>query len=104
MTEIAIYDRICKHTKEAFGAAINPHLFRDAAATTLAIEDPEHVRVAAPLLGHRTFATTEKYYQQAKSLEAHRVYVEVLFGEKKDGLGESSGMSSGHVPLSASAL
>jgi integrase/recombinase XerD len=83
MTEIAIYDRICKHTKEAFGAAINPHLFRDAAATTLAIEDPEHVRVAAPLLGHRTFTTTEKYYQQAKSLEAHHAYVEVLFGKKK---------------------
>ena len=28
--------------------AINPHLFRDAAATTLAIADPAHVRVAAP--------------------------------------------------------
>ena len=25
---------------------INPHLFRDAAATTLAISDPEHVRDA----------------------------------------------------------
>jgi hypothetical protein len=49
MTEMAIYDRIRKHTAEAFGAAINPHLFRDAAATTLAIEDPAHVRVAAPL-------------------------------------------------------
>jgi integrase len=79
MTQISIYDRIRKHTAEAFGVAINPHLFRDAAATTLAIADPEHVRVAAPLLGHRTFTTTERHYQQAKTLEAHRAYVDVLF-------------------------
>jgi integrase/recombinase XerD len=74
---------VCKHTQEAFGVAINPHLFRDAAATTLAIADPENVRVAAPLLGHRTFTTTERYYQQAKSFEAHREYIAALFGNEK---------------------
>jgi integrase/recombinase XerD len=83
MTENAIYDRIRKHTKEAFGVAINPHLFRDAATTTLAIADPKNVRVAAPLLGHRTFTTTERYYQQAKSYEAHREYIAALFGTEK---------------------
>ena len=83
MTEMAIYDCIRKHTREAFGVAINPHLFRDAAATTLAIADPENVRVAAPLLGHRTFTTTERYYQQAKSFEAHRQYIAALFGIEK---------------------
>ena len=72
MTEMAIYDRIRRHTGDAFGVPVNPHLFRYAAATTLAIVDPGHVRVAAPLLGHRTFATTERHYQQAKTLEAHR--------------------------------
>jgi integrase/recombinase XerD len=82
MTEMAIYDRIRARTKQAFGEALNPHLFRDAAATTLAIADPEHVRVAAPLLGHRTFATTEKYYQQATAMQAHRTYVAVLFAEE----------------------
>ncbi len=85
MTEIAIYDRIRRRTADAFGAAINPPLFRDAAATTLAICDPKHVRVAAPLLGHRTFSTTEKYYQQATKLEAHRDYLEALFGKDADG-------------------
>lgn len=83
MTEMAIYDRVRLHTRGAFGVAINPHLFRDAAATTLAIADPEHVRVAAPLLGHRTFTTTERYYQQAKSFEAHRQYIAALFGNGK---------------------
>jgi integrase len=83
MTQMAIYGRIRKHTAEAFGVAINPHLFRDAAATTLAIADPQHVRVAAALLGHRTFTTTERHYQQAKSLEAHRAYVDALFAKAK---------------------
>ena len=59
---MAIYDRIRARTKDKFGVAMNPHLFRDAAATTVAIADPANVRLAAPLLGHRTFTTTEKYY------------------------------------------
>jgi len=78
MTQIAIYDRFRARTLEAFGVAMNPHLFRDAAATTLAIADPAHVRIAAPLLGHRTFTTTERYYQQATGLEAHRDYAKIL--------------------------
>ena len=83
MTEMAIYDRIRAHTGRAFGAAINPHLFRDAAATTLAIADPAHVRVATPLLGHRIFRTTERHYQHAQSLDAHRAYVGAVFGKGK---------------------
>lgn len=82
MTQIALYDRVRARTKDAFGVAINPHLFRDAAATTMAIADPEHVRLAAPLLGHRTFATTERYYQQAKGYQAHRAFIEAVFGDR----------------------
>ena len=78
MTQMAIYDRVRARTKEEFGIAVNPHLFRDAAATTMAIADPAHVRLAAPLLGHRSFATTERYYRQARAQEAHRSFVEAL--------------------------
>jgi integrase/recombinase XerD len=78
MTQMAIYDRIRARTKEAFGTAINPHLFRDAAATTMAIADPEHVRISASLLGHRSFTTTERYYQQATGYEAQRAYHRVV--------------------------
>jgi len=84
MTQMAIYDRIRERTKVKFGTAINPHLFRDAAATTMAITDPAHVRLAAPLLGHRTFSTTEKYYQQAKAYKAHQAYVDALYGREND--------------------
>jgi integrase/recombinase XerD len=72
MSREAIYGRITARTRDAFGRSINPHLFRDAATTTIAIDDPRHVGIAAPLLGHRSAATTEKYYNQASSVEARR--------------------------------
>ncbi len=78
LTQMAFYDIMKKHTKEAFGKALNPHAFRHAAATTLAIHDPEHVRVAAPVLGHRSLSTTQKFYNQAKGLVAHRRYTDAL--------------------------
>jgi site-specific recombinase XerD len=84
MTQMALYDRIRARTKDHFGVPVNPHLFRDAAATTLAIADPAHVRIAAPLLGHRTFSTTERYYRQAHAQEAHRAFVEVILGRDGD--------------------
>jgi len=65
-------------TKAAFGFAINPHLFRDCAATTIAIHDPEHVQIIAMILGHSSMTTSERHYNQAGSLEAGRQYHAVL--------------------------
>ena len=79
MTEMALYDVVRKRTRAAFGEALSIHLCRDAAATTLAIADPENVRVATSLLGHRDVQTTERYYQQATTHIAHREFVATLF-------------------------
>jgi integrase/recombinase XerD len=73
----ALATRIRKHTKEAFGASLPPHWFRDASATTIAVEDPRHVCDAHHILGN-TLATTEKYYNQARSLEASRRHQAML--------------------------
>jgi integrase len=78
MTRIAIYDVFTRRTAEAFGQPINPHLFRDCAATSIAIEDPEHVRIASQILGHRSTATTERYYNQAQAIDAARRYQDFL--------------------------
>lgn len=80
----AVYMRIVARTRDAFGRSVNPHLFRDCAATTIAIEDPTHVRIAAPLLHHRTFATTEKYYNQAQGLEASRAVQDCLLSLRQN--------------------
>ena len=48
------------------------HLFRDCAATSIAAEDPDHVRLAAQLLGHASLQTTERYYVAANTRSAMR--------------------------------
>jgi integrase len=53
---------------------VNPHLFRDCAATSIAVHDPDHVRIAAAVLGHRSFATTQRHYNLATALKAARNY------------------------------
>lgn len=66
------YYRLTKLTSRLFGAPINPHLFRDCAATELAFKSPGAVNAARALLGHRHASTTARYYVQAKDLDASR--------------------------------
>jgi site-specific recombinase XerD len=74
----SIPNRIKKHTRAAFGKHLWVHLFRDCAATTIAIDDPRHARSIMNILGHSTLATSEKHYNQARSLEASRRYQKVI--------------------------
>lgn len=66
------WHRITKLTRRLFGTPINPHLLRDCAASSLAAVSADMARAAAPLLGHRHFSTTERYYIQADNLVASR--------------------------------
>ena len=75
---------IKNRTREAFGEPISPHLFRDCAATSVAIEDPDHVRIAANILGHHSLGTTQKYYDQSQMLEAARTYQSEISGLRID--------------------
>ena len=67
-----MYYAITRTTERMFGKPINPHLFRDCAATFVALEDPEHVRLTAPLLGHIDPRATERHYIQANQIVAGR--------------------------------
>jgi integrase/recombinase XerD len=87
MTDNAIYIRIAARTREGLGQAVNPHLFRDCAATSIAIDDPAHVGIASRLLGHRSGSTTERFYNQAHSVEASRLMQKFLLARRKGRLG-----------------
>lgn len=78
MTRRSGANPIVKRTRAAFGQSVPPHWFRDAAATTIAIEDPAHVRDAHLILGHASLTTTEKHYNQARSLDASRRHLALL--------------------------
>jgi integrase/recombinase XerD len=69
---------IAQRTEHGFGRRVNPHLFRDCAATSIAVHDPKHVKITAGVLGHRGFATTERHYNLARSVKAARNYHEEL--------------------------
>jgi integrase/recombinase XerC len=74
----ALAVRIKRHTEAAFGLSLSPHLFRDSAATSIAIDTPLHVRDSQHVLGHSSLATTERYYNQAQSIEAARHWLQTL--------------------------
>ena len=75
---------ITKRTQERFGHTINPHLFRDAVATAVAIDDPAHVRMTARILGHASMSAAERHYNQATSIEAARRMQAVLEGLRNE--------------------
>lgn len=83
-----VYGRIVEITSRLFGVPINPHLFRTCAATSLVEDAPEAARMAAPLLGHRYFQTTERYYVRAGQIEACRsvnALLGTITGEEAEG-------------------
>jgi integrase/recombinase XerD len=63
---------INRRTAAAFGLPVNPHLFRDALATTIAVHRPEEVHIVSRLLGHNAIATVERFYNQARQVDAAR--------------------------------
>ena len=73
LSEQAVYQQVCTVTQKTVGSRINPHLFRDCAATSIVIDDPEHAEIIARILGHKTLRTAERYYIHAGMIEAARV-------------------------------
>jgi integrase/recombinase XerD len=71
-------NRIAWSTKEILGTRVSAHLFRDAAATTLARHSPASAKLIAPLLGHSSLETAERHYIHANSIDAGRTYANVL--------------------------
>src|SRR5271168_5394498 len=60
MGQAALAYWIHRNTKQAFGVGLSPHLFRDCAATAIAIYAPEHVLIIKAILGHASMKTSEK--------------------------------------------
>ncbi|RKK04659.1 tyrosine-type recombinase/integrase, partial [Teichococcus wenyumeiae] len=79
----AQWKALIRHTQPRFGHRVNAHLFRDCVATTMALEDPDHVRATAQLLGHAGFETTERYYIVAQAHQAQRQHHDVIAARRK---------------------
>ena len=66
------------NTLKLFGVELTPHLFRDIAATYLAVHCPEAVRSASAVLGHWSPHTSERNNNQATMLSALRAFMWLL--------------------------
>jgi hypothetical protein len=62
------------HTRKQFGTAVWPHLFRDCLLTSVAIDQPDLIRISTSLLGHANSRTGDQHYNQARMLDAGRRY------------------------------
>lgn len=61
-------------TDRLLGTKVSIHLFRDAAATTLAHHSPDAARLTRAILGHSSFRMAEKHYNHARTIDAGRRY------------------------------
>jgi integrase/recombinase XerD len=70
--------RIFEHTRQEFGRGLNPHMFRDCVATSVAVDNPKHIGDASLILGHAGHRTTQKYYNHARNLDASRRHAAMI--------------------------
>ena len=69
---------ITETTHRELGVAVNPHLFRDCAVYTVAINAGDCMGIASGLLQHTNQRSVEKYYNKGASLDAVRRYQQIL--------------------------
>jgi integrase len=62
MRECGIYTRITQVTMKHLGRRINPHMFRDAAATFISEMTPDRALLAAGVLQHSNLQITKDHY------------------------------------------
>lgn len=83
LTAGAIERIICDATRVAFSHAVNPHLFRACAVTTMAIHSGENMGTASALLQHADPKTTEAYYNKGRMVEAAMEYAAIVSDESR---------------------
>src|SRR5712692_7048595 len=75
---------IRKRTAGAGRPPMSPHMFRSAAATSVAVSAPGSVDIIPAVLGHGSPRTAERYYNLAGSLEASRAHSTMLDALQRD--------------------
>ena len=70
-----------KRTRSTLGQPVGPHLFRDCAATTIALLAPKEARIISSILGHEDPQVAARHYNHAGALvaaQAHQARVLAL--------------------------
>ncbi|MBV1800704.1 site-specific integrase [Siccirubricoccus sp. G192] len=73
-----LYVCVANYTAAVFGDRIGPHRFRHSAATSVAVNAPEHVAIIRVILGHAGHAIGGRYYNLAKTSQAARRFQQIM--------------------------
>ena len=66
-----IFKQISVLTRQRLGTAVNPHAFRHAATTSIALDDSHRIDIAAHVLGHGGGTKTmQAHYNLARDFAA----------------------------------
>jgi integrase len=80
MTKDNLSTLISRITLETVGVAVSPHLFRTAAASTAAAYGSNTPHLASALLNHSDPRVTEEHYNRASSVNASKIYADIIQG------------------------
>ncbi len=83
MSDTGLYDQVCSRTEAVFGVRVNLHQFRHNLATFVALEHPDQAVIAAGILGHRDYRSTESHYNKAGSVRAGNTHQQRLEARRK---------------------
>jgi integrase len=78
LAPISLHYAIRRRTREAFGAAIPPHWFRDAGVTMLVRDAPASARLTSSVLGHNSPEIANRHYNQALMIDSARRHAQVI--------------------------
>ena len=68
-----VFKQVSALTEARLGVAVNPHAFRHAVATGVALDDPHRLDVAAAVLGHGGgVRTAQRHYNLARTFATAR--------------------------------
>jgi integrase len=78
LAPISLHYAIRRRTREAFGAAIPPHWFRDAGVTMLVRDAPTSARLTGSVLGHKSPEIANRHYNLALMIDSARRHAQTI--------------------------
>src|SRR5665648_47154 len=90
-------DQISKRLWKELGLEVTPHQFRHAAAYIMLKADPGNYELVRRVLGHRSITTTRNFYIGLETLEATRLFGEMVTGLERGEPSQASPKKKTHV-------
>ena len=78
MTATNLGALVSKLTLQTLGVDVSPHLFRTAAASTASAYGTDTPHLASAVLNHTDPRVTEEHYNRADSMNASKIYGEIV--------------------------